>query len=104
MSPCDDDRAEVLARRVRWLDAHRRHAAICVALALALTLTVFTRWIFGADWPLFHARLVAVMAGVITWWIVEVALAWFTALWETEADRLRNERGLPPMRVIKRSR
>ncbi len=96
------DRAEELARRVRWLDAHRRHVAIAVAFLAAVILTAFAHWIFGADWPMFHARLVAVMAGVITWWVVEVALAWITALWETEADRLRNERGLPPMRVVKR--
>ena len=97
-----EDRADVLVRRVRWLDQHRRHAAIAVAFFVALTLTAFSKWIFGPDWPMFHARMVAVMAGVITWWIVEVALAWIAALWETEADRLRNERGLPPMRVIKR--
>ena len=96
------DRADVLAARVRWLDQHRRHTAIAVALLLAVAATVFTRWIFGPDWPLFHARLVAVMGGVITWWIVEVALAWITAIWETEADRLRSDRGLPPMRVVKR--
>jgi len=101
MSPCDD-RAEVLARRVCWLDLHRRHTAIAVAFILALTIVIGSKWIFGPEWPLFHARLLAVMAGVITWWIVEVALAWITALWETEADRLRNERGLPPMRVVKR--
>lgn len=97
-----DDRADVLAARVRWLDRHRRRVAIAVALSLALTAIVFTHWIFGPDWPAFHARLVAVMGGVITWWIVEVALAWVTAIWETEADRLRSDRGLPPMRVVKR--
>ena len=96
------DRADVLAARVRWLDQHRRHVAVAVAFLLALTAIVFTRWIFGPDWPTFHARLVAVMGGVITWWIVEVALAWITAIWETEADRLRSDRGLPPMRVVKR--
>jgi membrane protein YdbS with pleckstrin-like domain len=96
------DRADELAARVRWLDQHRRHVAIAVALVLAVLATVFTHWIFGPDWPAFHARLVAVMGGVITWWIVEVALAWITAIWETQADRLRNDRGLPPMRVVKR--
>ena len=61
-----------------------------------------TSWVFGADWPVFHARLLAIMVGVIAWWLVEVALAWVTALWETEADRLLRDRGLPPMRVVRR--
>ena len=97
-----EDRADVLVRRVRWLDAHRRHSAIAVAFVVFLALTAGAKWIFGPDWPMFHAEMVAGMAGVITWWIVEVVLAWVTALWETEADRMRNERGLPPMRVVKR--
>ena len=95
-----DDRAEVLARRVRWLDRYRRRVAIAAAAALSLTMAFATSWLLGSDWPVFHARLLAIMAGVIAWWIVEVALAWVTALWETEADRLLRDRGLPPMRVV----
>jgi hypothetical protein len=86
---------------VRWLDNHRRHVAIAVAVGLGLAMSFATRWVLGSDWPVFHARLLAVMVGVITWWLVEVALAWITALWETEADRLLRDRGLPPMRVVK---
>ena len=97
-----DDRAEVLARRVRWLDRYRRRVAIAAALGLALTMMFATSLVLGADWPVFHARLLAVMVGVIAWWLVEVALAWVTALWETEADRLLRDRGLPPMRVVRR--
>jgi polyferredoxin len=95
-----DDRAEVLARRVRWLDRYRRRIAITAAVTLALTMMFATSWVLGAEWPVFHARLLAGMVGVIAWWLVEVALAWITALWETQADRLLRDRGLPPMRVV----
>jgi hypothetical protein len=97
-----EDRAELLARRVRWLDRYRRTLAIGAAAALALTMMFATSWLLGGDWPVFHARLLAIMVGVIAWWLVEVALAWITALWETEADRLLRDRGLPPMRVVVR--
>jgi len=97
-----DDRADVLVRRVRWLDRYRRWVAIAGASALALTMMFATSWILGRDWPVFHARLLAIMVGVITWWLIEVGLAWVTALWETEADRMLRDRGLPPMRVIRK--
>lgn len=87
---------------MRWLDRHRRHVAIAVAVALALTMSFATSWVLGKDWPVFLARMLAVMVAVITWWLVEVALAWVTAIWETEADQLLRDRGLPPMRVVKR--
>ena len=97
-----DDRADVLARRVRWLDQYRRRVAIAAAAALALSMIVASSWLLGRDWPVFHARLLAAMVGVIAWWLIEVGLAWITALWETEADQLLRERGLPPMRVVVR--
>jgi len=97
-----DDRAEMLASRVRWLDRYRRRIAIAAAAALALSMMFATSWVLGPEWPVFHARLLAIMVGVIAWWLVEVALAWITALWETEADRLLRDRGLPPMRIVTR--
>ena len=95
------DRAEVLVRRVRWLDRYRRWIAISGAAVLAAIMCFATSWLFGDDWPVFHARLLAIFGAVIGWWLIEVALAWLTAVWETEADRLLRDRGLPPMRVIK---
>lgn len=96
------DRAEVLVRRVRWLDRHRRRIAIAGAAALAGTMIFATSWLLGDDWPVFHARLLAIFGAVLGWWLIEVALAWVTAVWETEADRLLRDRGLPPMRVVVR--
>jgi hypothetical protein len=34
------------------------------------------------------------------WWVVEVALVWLTAVWETECDRLMRDNGVPPARVV----
>jgi hypothetical protein len=96
------DRADVLVRRVRWLDRYRRSLAIASALVLAAIMIFASSWLLGADWPVFHARLLSIMVGTIAWWLIEVGLAWITALWETEADRILRDRGLPPMRVVVR--
>lgn len=96
------DRAEVLVRRVRWLDRYRRWIAVSGAAVLAAVMIFATSWLFGDDWPVFHARLLAIFGAVLGWWLIEVALAWVTAVWETQADRLLRDRGLPPMRVVKR--
>jgi hypothetical protein len=96
------DRADVLARRVRWLDMYRRTVAVTCALGLVAIMVFASDWLLGDDSPVFYSRLLAIFVGVIAWWLVEVALAWVTALWETEADRLLRDRGLPPMRVVKR--
>jgi hypothetical protein len=96
------DRADVLVARVRWLDRYRRAIAVISALTLVGLMAFASDWVLGSDWPVFHARLLSILVGVIAWWLVEVALAWVTALWETEADRLLRERGLPEMRVVRR--
>jgi len=97
-----DGRADVLVRRVRWLDRYRRAIALAGAAALAITMIFASSWLLGSDWPVLHARLLAIFAAALCWWLIEVALAWVTAVWETEADRLLRDRGLPPMRVVKR--
>ena len=56
-----------------------------------------------ADWPEMHATLLSLMVGVIVWWILEVAMIYLTALWETEHDRLIRDRGLPRAIVVGRS-
>ena len=93
-------REDQLGRRVRWLDRYRRSIAVTVAvLFVPLCIVMLPRWL-GSEWPEAHVWMMSVCASVITWWVVEVALAWQAALWETEYDRLRHDRGLPPARVI----
>jgi hypothetical protein len=58
----------------------------------------------GADWPAIHATLLAVMLGVIAWWLIEVGLVYVTALWETEHEQLARDRGLPRAVVYRSGR
>lgn len=95
-------REDQLGRRVRWLDRHRRTIAIIAAVAFApFCLVMLPRWL-GSEWPEAHVWMLSTLASVMTWWVVEVALAWQAALWETEYDQLRHDRGLPPARVVRR--
>ena len=88
-------RVDQLAARVRWLDRYRRILAISAATMISPILIARVAAVLGADWPQIHATVLSVMLGVIVWWIIEVALVYVTALWETEHDRLVRDRGLP---------
>ena len=85
------ERLDQLAARVRWLDRYRRLVAIGVALILAPLLLAelvdaYPQWFRGA---------VYVSGGAIVWWLAETVLAAATALFETEAEQLARDRGLP---------
>ena len=95
-------RVDALAARVRWLDRYRRWVALAAATVIAPLLLAQVGEVLGADWPEMHATLLSLMVGVIVWWILEVALIYVTALWETEHDRLLRERGLPRAIVVGR--
>ena len=95
-------REELLGRRVRWLDRYRRAIAVTCALAFGPYCLVELSHVLGSEWPEAHLWLLTICASTITWWVVEVALAWQTAVWETEFDRLRGSRGLPPARLLVR--
>ncbi len=98
--PAGVERIELLAGRVRWLDRYRRAIAIGLSVAIGFGTTRELGEVLGADWPQFHAVLMAFFVGVIGWWLIEVALAWVTAVWETECDRLIRERGLPRAELL----
>src|SRR5512143_1809903 len=100
--PSGDERALRLGRRVRWLDRHRRVIAVAVAVALAPILMWRLDGFLGAEWPGFHITLLSLLASLFAWWTVEVGLAWLTALWETEYDRLTRDSGLPRAELIER--
>jgi hypothetical protein len=100
--PAGVERIELLASRVRWLDRYRRAIAIVLAVVLGVGTSHQLGERLGADWPQFHSVLMALFVGVIGWWLIEVALAWLTAVWETEYDRLTRERGLPRAELLSR--
>lgn len=103
LPPLCHARVDQLAARVRWLDRYRRRVAISGAALIAPLLIAQVAGVLGADWPQIHATVLSLMLGVIAWWVIEVALVYITALWETEHDRLIRDRGLPRA-VLRRSR
>ncbi|MDB4962949.1 MAG: hypothetical protein JWP01_2948 [Myxococcales bacterium] len=95
-------RIQRLTARVRWCDRHRRWVTICAALVISPILITRLDQELGAHWPLFHSVMMSVMLGAFVWWFAEVILAWVTAVWETEADELTRDRGLPRAELIVR--
>jgi hypothetical protein len=95
-------RIDQLAARVRWLDRYRRILAISAAALVAPILIAQVAEVLGGDWPQIHATVLSGMLAVITWWVIEVGLVYFMALWETEHDGLIRNRGLPRAVLLRR--
>jgi hypothetical protein len=102
----DDSRASVLARRVGWLDRHRRTLALVVTAVLCPLLLLRGHAALAdyvtSEWPRLPSILIALVVGVTVWMITETVLAWLTAVWETDCVRLMREHDIPPARVIRR--
>ncbi len=95
-------RIDVLARRVRWLDRHRRRISGALAVvAAALLWWRLAVWL-GNDWPRFHVYSLTITIAVAAWFVVEIAIAWMLALWETEHDRMVRSRGVPEARLLRK--
>lgn len=85
------ERIDRLAARVRWLDRYGRLVAIALAMLLAgLLIGQLTE-----QWPSFFRGAVYVSSGAILWWLIETVFAAATALFETEAEHIARDRGLP---------
>ena len=97
-----DRRLSRLARRVRWLDRYRRLLAITVAGCVVVFLFEALPNVLGSDWPVFHARAMAIIAGVMVAFLVEVALASLLAWWELQIDHL--QRSTLPRAIVKTRR
>lgn len=85
------ERIDLLARRVRWLDRHRRSVAI--STGLSASPIIYSQ--LSPDWPRVHAVALFITCGFVMWWLTEVALAGLAALWETEHNEIARDRGLP---------
>lgn len=99
-----DERTVTLGRRVRWLDRNRRRVSIAIAVSVTPGLELALRQWLGRDWPGVHAWMLAVTIAVLGWWVIEVGMAWQTAVWETEYDQRLRDRGLPRAEVVVRNR
>jgi hypothetical protein len=89
---------------VRWLDLHHRELSLAAAaVASCILLAQFCDTV-GSDWPRFHVVGVAGSLLAVTWWLAEVGLAGITALWEAEAVRIGDRKGLPAARLVPRRR
>ena len=87
---------------MRWFERRRRlistTAAFCAGIYLWFTLPA----VLGADWPLFHARLMAILGGLVVAFMIEVALAAMIAWWEVQLSRGARDPKLP--RAVLRTR
>jgi hypothetical protein len=95
-------RVELLARRVRWFDAHRHQLAIGIAIAFGAFGCLIVPHMLGPDWPPIFVRFLATGATMLVGVAIEVGLAGALAVWEAEHDRLIREHRLPPARLLRR--
>jgi hypothetical protein len=93
-----DDRLTRLDARVRWLDRYRRTVAISFAGALAPII-----WFsLSPAWPRAHGIALVIALAVTAWWISEVVLGVVLSAWETEANMIARDKGLPRATVVVR--
>jgi hypothetical protein len=97
-------RRSLLAARIRRADRLRRPLAIGLAAVLSPLSLYELREALDADWELFPLFVPGLLWAGVIWWGVEAVIAFALAWWETEHDRLSRELGLPPARLVRRSR
>lgn len=94
----------MLARRVGWLDRHRRRVAVASTLLLSPLVLLRVGSFLGPDWPRFHVVMISCVLGFAIWVVTETILVWFTAVWETECAHLMRRHAVPPAIVHRRRR
>lgn len=92
-----ETRVQKLAKRVGWLDRHRRTTAAGITIAISPLIFVKIYDLLGAsgDWPKIYALVVGLAILSAVWAIAEVVLAWITAVWETELVEKTRDGELP---------
>lgn len=100
----DDDarRLEALARRVRWLDFWRKPIGVVVGLVVFVVVLRATQGRFEPAYVV--SATFSVFGGLAAWWVAEVVMAWFAAVWETRHDALAQGEGLPVAQLLTRRR
>lgn len=93
-----EERLSLLDARIRWLDRYRRAAGIAVALVVAPII-----WFsLAPGWPRAHGIALVTALGVAAWWCAEVALGVVQSTWETEANIIARDKGLPRATIVRR--
>jgi hypothetical protein len=87
---------------VRWLDRYRRSIAILAAFMVAPLVLAKLTLALGGEWPRMHVTALSVMIGIGAWCAFEIALAWVTAVWETEHSLMLRDRKLPRAILLRR--
>jgi len=80
---------------VRWFERRRRLISTTIAICAGLYLWLALPAVLGADWPLFHARLMAILGALVVAFMIEVALAGIIAWWEVQLSRGAREAKIP---------
>lgn len=88
---------------MRWFERRRRLISTALAACAGLYLWFVLPAVLGSDWPLFHARLMAILGSLFVAFTIEVALAGMIAWWEVKLTRSRSEE-LPRAVVRTRSK
>ncbi len=88
---------------MQFLERYRRSVAITIAVAVGGFLFFELPRVLDQDWPLFHARLMAITCGVVLALVIEVGLAGLLSWWEVQHDRLLRP-ALPRAAAIKETR
>jgi len=93
-----EERLSRLDARIRWLERYRRTVAIAVGVAVAPII-----WFsLSPGWPRAHGLALVTALGIATWWVAEVVLGIVLSAWETEANIVARDKGLPRATVIVR--
>ena len=87
---------------MRWFERRRRLISTTVAICAGMYLWLTLPNVLGADWPLFHARLMAILGGLVVAFTIEVALAGIIAWWEVQLLRGARDAKIP--RAVLRER
>ena len=86
---------------MRWFDRYRHAIAVAIAAGVVVAGVVLVPRALGPDWPVFHARLMAIVGGIALGFAIEIGLAGALAVWEVEHDRLIRDRGLPRAELVR---
>lgn len=94
-----DEQIDRLIAKARWLDQHRRRLGILAGLFVAPTVFLS----LAPGWPRAHGIALVSALGIAAWWIAETIMGVVIATWETEANIIAKDKGLPRATLLTRN-